>query len=82
MTEKKVASKTSAVSDKPDMSNQVVDVKAIHIYFDERQIPKIAFCGVATGWSIRDILHVKRLLTREYKRYLRLFIRRDVKKEE
>ena len=83
MATKKVASEKSVAGETIAMTNvEATDVKGIQIYFDERQIPQITFSGDGVGWSIRDILHVKRLLTREYKRYLRQFIRKDVKKEE
>lgn len=94
---KKEASGKTVVSEVTAMSNvestgsgststyiapMVMEAKGIQIFFDERQIPQITFSGAGERWSIRDILHVKRLLTREYKRYLRRFIRKDVKKEE
>ncbi len=80
MVQKKSASVKPVISE--EVQHEIIqpdELKAVHIYFDDNQIPKITFSG--KNWSIRDILHIKRLLTREYKRYLRTF-RVDVKKEE
>ena len=58
----------------------MTDKKAVKISFDDNQIPEVEFFGEGTDWSVRDILHIKRILTGEYKKFMRKFVKRGESK--
>lgn len=65
--ELKEASNTADSSETEDLEEApVIKAKGLSILYDENNTPEFVFTG---DWNIRDILTIKRLIGREYRKY-------------